>query len=204
MSNGEHMLSVGVVDDDAIVRAWVRMCLRDSEFRVVGEAGSAAATRELLERRRPSILVLDYALPDQPATDLVRSLRQDGWSTPVLVITATPRPGLNEAVLEAGAQGVVVKRGDPGELLRALRLVAEGRAVLDTEHPKRPAGQSSLSPREREVLRLAAAGSTNKEIAATLGLGSETVKTLLSRTFAKLGARNRMEAVTAARERGVL
>jgi two-component system, NarL family, response regulator DesR len=204
LSNGDQLLTVGLVDDDAIVRAWVRLALRDSEFRIVGEAGTAAAAGDLLARRRPALLLLDYALPDLPATELVRKLRREGSSTPVLVITASPRPGLNEAVLEAGAQGVVIKRGDPDLLLRALRQVASGQPVIDAEHPRRPAGQASLSPREREVLRLAAGGSTNKEIATRLGLGSETVKTLLSRAFAKLGARNRMEAVTAARERGVL
>jgi DNA-binding NarL/FixJ family response regulator len=203
-ANSEGPWTVGLVDDDAIVRAWVRLSLRDSEFRVVGEAGDGKGALELLERRRPALLVLDYALPDLAATELVRKLRFEGWTTPVLVITAAPRPGLNEAVLESGAQGVVVKRGSPDDLLRALRLVAAGQPVLDSEHPRRPPGEAALSPREREVLRLAAAGSTNKEIAEELGLGRETVKTLLSRTFAKLGARNRTEAVTIARERGVL
>jgi two-component system response regulator DesR len=88
--------------------------------------------------------------------------------------------------------------------LSALRRVAAGASVVDPEHPRRPAGQASLSPREREVLRLAAAGATNQEISTALELGTETVKTLLSRAFVKLGARNRTEAVTIAKERGFL
>jgi two-component system response regulator DesR len=196
--------TVGLVDDDAIVRAWVRLALRDSEFHVAGEAGTAEGALLLLERRRPSLLLIDYRLPDQLATDFVRTVRREGWTTPVLIITASPEPGLNEAVLEAGAQGVVIKRGDPIELLQVLRQVVAGEPVLDAEHPRRAPGQATLSPREREVLRLAAGGSTNQEIARELEIGSETVKTMLSRIFGKLGARNRMEAVTTARERGII
>ena len=195
---------MGLVDDDAIVRAWVRLSLQGSEFRVVGEASTGEAALELLERRRPELLLVDYRLPDVRATELVRSLRRAGSTVPVLVITATPEAGLNEAVLEAGAQGVVVKRGDPQELLSAIRSVAAGAPVLDPEHPRRPASHVALSPREREILRLAASGSTNREIGAALGLGAETVKTLLSRAYSKLGARNRTEAVTIAKERGIL
>jgi DNA-binding NarL/FixJ family response regulator len=201
---GEEPRTVGLVDDDAIVRTWVRISLEHSEFRVVGEASTGEAALEMIDRRQPELLLVDYRLPDIRATELVRSLRRAGSSTPVLVITATPETGLNEAVLEAGAQGVVVKRGDPVELLRALRRVASGSSVLDPAHPRRPAGESPLSPREREVLRLAAMGSTNHEISTKLALSTETVKTLLSRAFAKLGARNRTEAVTIAKERGLL
>ncbi|HUF02295.1 MAG TPA: LuxR C-terminal-related transcriptional regulator [Gaiellaceae bacterium] len=85
-----------------------------------------------------------------------------------------------------------------------MRLVFEGERVVDTAHPRRPVGQRPLSLRERELLRLAAAGSTNREIASVMGVGSETVKTMLSRTFSKLGVRNRTEAVAVAKERGLL
>jgi DNA-binding NarL/FixJ family response regulator len=200
----ERPWTVGLVDDDAIVRAWVRLSLEGSEFRVVGEAQSAASAAELVEQRRPELLLLDYRLPDARATDVVRSLRRAGWAMPVLVITATPEAGLNEAAIEAGAQGVVLKRGDAAELLQALRRVAAGLSVVDPQHPRRPAGESPLSPRERDVLRLAASGATNQEIARTLELGAESVKTLLSRAFLKLGARNRTEAATIAKERGLL
>jgi DNA-binding NarL/FixJ family response regulator len=201
---GVGLRTVGLVDDDAIVRAWVRFSLEHSEFRVVGEASTGKAALEMIERRNPELLLVDYRLPDVRATELVRSLRRAGSTTPVLVITATAEAGLNEAVLEAGAQGVVVKRGDPVELVGAIRRVASGESVVDPQHPRRPAGQSPLSPREREVLRLAAKGATNQEISTQLDLGTETVKTMLSRAFSKLGARNRTEAVTIARERGLL
>jgi DNA-binding NarL/FixJ family response regulator len=192
------------VDDDAIVRAWVRQSLSGTEFRVAGEAASADEALRLLERRRPDVLLVDLNLPDLPGTALVQSLRRRGESTPVLVITAAPRRGLNETVREVGAQGVIQKQADPGELLEALREVAAGRLVTDYRHPKRPPGQAALSPRERQVLELAATGATNTEIAVRLGVGRQTVKTLLSRTFTKLGASNRVEAVSAARDLGLL
>jgi len=197
-------ISVGVVDDDAIVRAWVRLCLQGSEFRVAGEAASADEALRLVERRRPELLLVDFNLPDRSATDLVRALRRQGSTIPMLVITAAPRRGLNEAVREAGAQGLIQKQADPGELLRALREVTTGQRVVDHRHPRRPSRHAALTPREREVLVLVADGESNPQIAARLGVGIESVKTLLSRSFTKLGAHNRMEAVSAARELGLL
>jgi DNA-binding NarL/FixJ family response regulator len=198
------MLDVALVDDDAIVRVWLRECLRDTEFRVAGEANSGAGAVDLIERRRPDLLLVDYRLPDGRATDLVRTIRRQGIGIPVLVITATPEKGLNEAVLEAGGQGVILKRGDRDELLRALRDVAAGTAVVDPEHPSRADGFVALSPRERDILRRAADGETNREIANELSVGVESVKTLLSRAFAKLGVRNRVQAIAEARRQDML
>lgn len=195
---------LGVVDADAIVRAWVRASLADSEFSVVGEATRAAEAAALVERSAPALLLVDYRLPDGSGLELVRLLRRQGVRIPTLLTTTTPSPGLNEAVTEAGGQGVILKRGDPDTLLAALRTLAGGGSYADPVHPRRPADQPVLSPRERAVLAAAAAGATNSEIARQFGLGTETVKTLLSRAFSKLGARNRMEAVRAAQERGLL
>jgi DNA-binding NarL/FixJ family response regulator len=83
-----------VIDDDAIVREWIKQSLEGTEFRLAGEAATAEAGREMLERRRPALLIVDYKLPDQRATDFVRALRREGVSVPVLVITAGPEPGL--------------------------------------------------------------------------------------------------------------
>jgi DNA-binding CsgD family transcriptional regulator len=89
-------------------------------------------------------------------------------------------------------------------LLDALRRVAGGGQAFDARHPPRPSGRAALSPREREVLQRVATGDTNRTIAAELGIGDETVKTLLTRTYAKLGVRRRAEAVSAAHELGIL
>lgn len=200
----ERAISVGVVDDDAIVRAWVRLALEGSEFRIAGEAATADEGLSLVERRRPDLLLVDFNLPDRPGTEFVRSLRERRDGTPALVITAAPRVGLNESVQEAGAQGVVLKQSDTSELLRALRRIASGGTVVEPAHPRRPESHSALTPRERDALRLAATGATNPQIAARLGISRESVKTLLRRSYTKLGVTNRVAAIDTARERGLL
>ncbi len=202
-------VSVLVVDDDALVRAWVRHCLAGTEFYVAGEAASAAEAQQLVGRRRPKLLLVDLRLGDRASgsgIDLVRELRLQGETALALVMTAKPEPGLNEAARAAGVQGTVLKRGRQDDLLGALRAVLGGGDAFDPEHPSRRVGngETPLSRRAREVVLLVAAGATNGEIARDLGIGEETVKTLLARAYAKLGVRRRAEAVAAAHERGLL
>jgi DNA-binding NarL/FixJ family response regulator len=187
-----------------MVRDWIRLSLEGSEFRVVGVAHTAGEVPDLIERRRPSLLLIDHRLPDGIGTELLRNVRQSGVATPALLMTANEQAGFNEAARDAGAQGTALKSGRVEELLEALRAVAGGDSAFDARHPKRAPGRAALSPREREVLQLVASGSTNKEIAATLSIGGETVKTMLARIFAKLGVRSRAEAVAEAHNRGLL
>ena len=200
----EGGVSVLLVEDDSMVRGWVRLALRDSEFRLAGEASTAAEALELVRRRRPDLVLVDYRLPDRVGTEYVRDLRREGIDIPAVLMTANAERGFNEAVRDSGAQGSVLKSGKIDELLAALHAVLAGEPAFDPRHPRRPPGRAALSPREREVLRLVADGATNREIAAALGVGDETVKTLLARTFAKLGVRRRAEAVSAAYSRGLL
>jgi DNA-binding NarL/FixJ family response regulator len=197
-------VGVLLVEDDSMVRGWVRMALEGTEFRLAGEAASASEAKELLARRRPDLLLVDYRLPDGRGTEFIKTLRRSGIGTPALLMTANEERGLNEAVREAGAQGTVLKTGRPDELTDSLRTVHAGREAFDARHPRRSAREGALSPREREVLALVAAGSTNRQIADSLGVGEETVKTLIGRVFAKLGVRKRAEAVAAAHDRGLL
>ena len=203
-SDEEGGSSVLLIDDDSMVRSWVRLALDGTEFRLVGEAASADDAAELVERRRPDVLLVDYHIGDAVGTVLVRDLRRRGADAPAIVMTANPQRGLNEEAREAGAQGTVLKTGSVDELVSALRAVSSGRLAFDERHPRRPAGRAPLSPREREVLRLVSGGATNREIATTLGVGDETVKTLLGRIFGKLGVRRRAEAVSEAHKRGLL
>jgi DNA-binding NarL/FixJ family response regulator len=195
--------TVLVVEDDAIVRAWVRLALDGSEFSVGGEAPSTAAALDLVARRRSDVLLVDHRLPDRFGTELIRQLRQDGNRTPAVLIAARAEPGLNEAAREAGAQGSVLKRGSVDELLTTLRRVVEGGEAFDPRHPRRAPRHGALSPREREVVRLLATGATNREISEQLGIGVETVKTLLARSYGKLGVSRRAEAIAAAHEMGM-
>lgn len=197
-------VSVLVVEDDAMVRGWIRLSLRGSEFRIAGEAEDAAAAAELVARRRPDVLLIDYRLPDQPGTELVKRLRRRGDATPAIVMTANGERGFNDVVREAGGQGTVLKTGNNEELIEALRTVGSGLRSFDWRHPSRKPGEAALSSREREVIRLVADGATNRQVADTLGIGAESVKTILARMFAKLGVRKRAEAVARAHELGLL
>jgi DNA-binding NarL/FixJ family response regulator len=197
-------LSVMLVEDDSMVRGWVRLALEGTEFRIAGEASNAEEAFDLFERRQPDVLLVDHNLAGAVGTEFIRELRQRGTRTPAILMTANPQRGFNEAARDAGAQGSVLKTGKIDELLTALRTVLNGELAFDPRHPVRAPGRAALSRREREVLRLVAAGSTNREIAANLGVSDETVKTLLSRTFAKLGVRKRAEAVSAAHKLGLL
>ena len=197
-------ISLLLVEDDAMVRSWVRLSLRASEFRVTAEASSAVEALELLDAVEPDFLLVDYHLPDHRGTELIRELRRRGVTAPAVMMTANHERGFNETARDAGAQGSVLKTGSPIELLEALRTVLGGRPAFDSRHPRRDPGRAALSPREREVLSLVAEGATNQEIAKELGIGVETVKTLLGRTFSKLGVQRRAQAVAAAHERGFL
>jgi len=200
----DFAIDVLLVEDDSMVRSWVQLALEESEFRVAGEASSAQEAIEVLERRDPLLLLVDYRLPDRVGTELVRDLRLRGVRIPAILMTANRERGFNEAARDAGAQGTVLKSGRAQELLAALRAALRGESSFDLRHPRRSREEAALSPREREVLRLVAEGATNREIAAALKVGDETVKTLLARTFLKLGVRRRAEAVSVAHGRGLL
>ena len=203
MGEGVRQYELVVVDDDAIVRTWVRSALEGTEFRIAGEGGSGAEALELVARRGPDVLLVDQILPDWMGSDLVHELRRRGCDAPSLLMTAAPREGLNERARAAGLQGTVVKSAEPAQLLAALRRVVNGEIAFEAPHP--PAErQVVLSPREREILQLIGSGLTNIEIGDKLGIGRETVKTMLYRACGKLGVRRRSEAVAEAQRLGLL
>jgi DNA-binding NarL/FixJ family response regulator len=204
MPQPDNEVAILVVEDDAMVQDWLRAALDGSGFRLVGVAHTATEALDLVARRRPALLLVDQRLPDLVGTELIRKLRRLNINTPAVLMTANAEEGFNEAARDAGAQGTVLKTGKAGELLSSLGTIVAGRPSFDERHPRRAPGHAALSPREREVLRLVAAGSTNRDIAKTLSIGDETVKTLISRTFAKLGVHKRAEAVSEAHRRGLL
>jgi len=187
-----------------MVRSWVRLSLRASEFRIDAEASSAAEALGLVDTAQPDFLLVDYRLPDHRGTELIRELRLRGVTAPALMMTANQEPGLNEAAHHVGAQGSVLKSGSPIELLDALRKVLGGRSVYDPHHPPRGRGRTPLTKRQRETLTLVADGATNAEIARELGVGVETVKTQLNRIYQKLGVRTRAHAVAVGQELGLI
>ena len=185
-----------------MVRSWIRLSLKSSEFRVTAEASSAVEAFKLLGIFEPDFLLVDNRLPDQPGTELVRKLRLSGVTVPALMMTANPELGFSETARDVGAQGSLLKSGSPSQLLDALRAVVAGHATYDGHHP--PRQRPMLTRRERQVLGRVAEGETNQEIADRLEIGVETVKTLLARSYFKLGVRGRALAVAVARDHGLL
>ena len=145
-------LGVLLVEDDAIVRTWIGQALRTTEFFVAAEVEEGAAAAAALSEANPAVMVVDYLLPDHDGVEVVRALREDGVRVPALLLTASARPGLNEAAVVAGFQGTLVKAGQVEPLLAALRLVAAGEPAFDERNPAADLEAGALSRREREVL----------------------------------------------------
>jgi DNA-binding NarL/FixJ family response regulator len=206
-------LSVLVVDDHDIVHWGMRLVLVQQEWVercVPATTGDEAEDRA--RRYRPNVALVDLFVGDESGTDIARRVRAAHPSTRVLLVSGAGRISAT-AARAAGAAGFVTKDRSAAEIVEAIRRIGAGEDVFDTPpapgggpgatSPGRPAHQR-LTGREREVLQLVAAGLTNAEIAAELGLSPNTVKEHASSMFRKLGARNRADAVVRAQRLGVL
>jgi two-component system, NarL family, nitrate/nitrite response regulator NarL len=201
---------VMVVDDHPVVRDGVALLLRGEPALVV--VGSAESGRSALERApglAPDLVLLDLRLPDMLAPEVVAGLRERVPGARVVVFTAHGDHHGVQAALDAGAHGALLKDAAATDLVDALRRVLRGERVTDPRMSPGGVSQaalarSGLTRREYEVLRLAAQGRTNPEIAESTGLARNTVKTYLQSALHKLGARNRVEAIGKASEAGLL
>ncbi|HYH07256.1 MAG TPA: response regulator transcription factor [Thermoanaerobaculia bacterium] len=190
-----------IVDDHPVVREGLAAALaRCEDFEIAGAFGSA---EELLSSRvRADVVLLDLELPGMSGVDAVSRI-----DAAVLVLTAYANDEQIDAVLRAGARGYLLKGAALAEIEHAIRAVARGDRHVDARIAARVDALSRaprLSPREREVLRLVAAGRSNKEIAHDLGVTERTVKFHVTAIFNKLGAENRASAVTIAHQRGLV
>jgi DNA-binding NarL/FixJ family response regulator len=199
-------IRVFLADDHPMVRAGIRQFLeRDPAIEVVGEARDGKETLLLVEQQRPDVLILDLRMPGLSGLEVIRRLRAEHPGVRILVLTAYDDDPYIFAALRAGARGYLLKTARPEELIRGIHLVHAGRLVLDpgvaerlVEELGRPeVGEEPerLTEREREVLRLAARGLTNRAIGFQLGISERTVHSHLMNIFAKLGVNTRTEAV---------
>lgn len=207
-------IRVVLADDHAVVRAGIRQFLeQDPEIQVVAEADDGHEAWARIAHLQPDVAVLDIQMPGLSGIEVTRRIRGHFPEMGVLILTAFDDDPYVLAVLQAGANGYILKTASPEELIQAVHQVMEGKSVLDPAIvPKvlqrlkgepAPAVQP-LTPREREVLALAAKGYTNKAIAAVLGISDRTVQGHLAHIFTKLQARNRAEAVMRAVSLGLL
>lgn len=194
-------MKIVIVDDHPIVREGLAAALaRQQEFEIVAQFGSA---EELLSSRVVAdVVLLDLELPGMSGVDAVPHI-----DAPVLVLTAYANDEQIDAVLRADARGYLLKGAALAEIEHALRTIARGERYIDPRVASRLVALSNaprLSPREREVLRLIAAGKSNKEIANDLGVTERTAKFHVTAILTKLNAENRAGAVTIGMEKGLL
>jgi len=217
-------ISVLVVDDQAMVRAGFAAILGAQDgIEVLGQAADGAEAVELARRLRPDVVLMDVRMPVMNGIDatreLVRPTRGDPHRPLVLVLTTFDADEYVYDALSAGASGFLLKDAPPADLVQAVRVVAAGDALLAPRVTKRllerfgslrPAGGAKaqrladLTEREREILVLIGRGLSNAEIAAELFIAEQTVKTHVSRVFAKLGLRDRVQAVILAFDAGLV
>ncbi|MBN6051521.1 response regulator transcription factor [Nonomuraea sp. RK-328] len=203
---------VVIADDEDLVRTGLRVILSSEPgVEVVGEAADGAEVLSVVRRERPDVVLMDVRMPAVDGIQATRRLVALDAPPKVLVVTTFENDDYVYDALRAGADGFLLKRTRPDELLRAVKLVAAGDtllfpAAIRALAARRPGsevpGIERLTGREGDVLRLMARGLSNGEIAAELVVGQETVKTHVGNVLAKLGARDRTQAVIAAYESG--
>ncbi|MFJ8649308.1 response regulator [Streptomyces sp. NPDC093546] len=209
-------ITVLLVDDEPLVRAGLSAVLgAQPDIEVVGEAADGAAVLPLVRRLRPDVVAMDVRMPLMDGIEATRLLLRTVPDPPkILVVTTFENDEYVYGALRAGADGFLLKRSRPAEIAHAVRLIAEGESLLFPAAVRALAAEygnsdaraalerAALTQRESAVLRLMARGLSNAEIAAELVVGAETVKTHVSAVLAKLGARDRTQAVIAAYESG--
>jgi DNA-binding NarL/FixJ family response regulator len=214
------MIRVLVADDQALVRGGFRSILEThADIEVVGEAADGQEAVELAARTAPDVVLMDIRMPRLDGIAATAALQALDPPPKVLILTTFDLDDYVYEALRAGASGFLLKSAPPRELAGAIRTVASGDALLAPEitrrlieeyvaRPRRPAapdaGFARLTPREAEVMLLIARGLSNTEIAGRLFLSEPTVKTHVTRIFAKLGVRDRVHAVVLAYESGVV
>ena len=203
-------LKIVIVDDHEVVRHGLRSLLGlEQDFRVVGEAGTAAEATAVVERAKPHIVLLDVKLPDASGLEACGRLLSIAPHLRILVLTSYAEDAAVVGAVQSGAHGYVLKDIRTDDLIQAIRSVADGRGYLDARIAQQAlcwirmrtrtgvhlSRRPQLSPQERLIVPLLAQGKTNKEIAAQLCLSDKTVKNYLANIFEKLHVRRRTEAV---------
>ena len=215
------MISVVVVDDQALVRAGFRVLVdSSSDLEVLGEAADGIEAVRVVRQLRPEVVLMDIRMPGMDGIEATRQIvaAPELGATRVLILTTFDLDQYVYDALRAGASGFLLKDTPPEELLNAIRVIAAGNALLAPSVTKTLIAEFAdrgaplmkdtdaldlLTPREREVLLLIARGRSNGEIAEELHMSGATAKTHVSRILSKLGARDRAQLVVIAYESGL-
>ncbi len=205
-------MRVLLAEDHKIVRQGTRLYLESVGIEVVGEAANGHEAIQLVRQMQPDVVVMDIHMPDLTGIEATRRIRHENEDVRVLVLTAYDNPTYVQALLNAGADGFVLKTAEFAELHRALKEVYVGRSAFDPQivekaarlNEELPAFVEDLTDREIEVLRHAAQGLTNKRIGEILFISDRTVQGHLQRIYRKLNVTTRTEAVTTALGQGYI
>jgi two-component system response regulator DesR len=201
------MIRVLVAEDQAMVRgALVSLLSLEDDITVVAEVERGDDAVAAARTHRPDVALLDVEMPGLDGISAAETIAREVPETRSLILTTFGRPGYLRRALAGGASGFLLKDAPAGELACAIRSVAAGQRVVDTQLAAEALadGESPLTAREHDVLAAATTYGTAAEIAADLHLSEGTVRNYLSAAIRKLGARNRREAVDVAREKGWL
>lgn len=214
MTQSNALVRVVLADDHALVREGTAELLeRAGGIRVVGQAADGREAVRLTEALRPDVLLLDLAMPELDGLEVARRVHLSCPSTAIVALTAHDEEAYVLAVLEAGASGYLSKASRGQQVVQAVRAAAAGETVLSgtvaASVTRRALGgdahsRAALTNRELDVLRAAARGLGNKQIAVELNMSARTVQTHLTRVFAKLGVGSRTEAVLVAMRQGLV
>jgi len=205
------MTTVLLVDDHELIRHGLRRAFeRDPEFEVVGEAGSVAEALAVIRATAPEVVIMDVRLPDGNGLDAVKKLRAAGETMGIVILTMYAGDDQLFGALEAGASSFVNKDAPAEEVLAAARHAAASPSsfsasdLADAMRRKMAPAGPSLSPREKEVLKLLADGLAVSGIAKALFISESTTKTHISKVYEKLGAGNRAQALMTALRMGLI
>jgi len=202
----QNRIAIVIADDHAVLRESLTALLQcQPEFDVVGAAANGEEALQLVQQRRPDVLVLDLFMPESDGFDVLRTLERAGSRVASVVLTGSESRDDYVQVVRLGARGLVLKADNPQKLFSAIRTVAEGelafsdeiaRSVLDamvSNEPSAPSSMTRLSERERQISYMVARGMKNRDIAGDLSISENTVKRHLQSIFSKTGSRDRLE-----------
>ncbi|MEV6850459.1 response regulator transcription factor [Actinoplanes sp. NPDC051411] len=212
------MIRVVVADDQALLRGSFRVLLETAGMQVVGEACTGVEAVDVTQRERPDVVLMDVRMPEMDGIEATRRICSSPVGARILILTMFNLDAYVFAALRAGASGFMLKDTAPGELLRAVEVVAAGDALLAPSVTRRlidefaqlptaetvPVELSGLTVREREVLVLIARGLTNAELCDRLHVGPTTVKTHIGHLLTKVGVQTRAQLVMVAYESGLV
>lgn len=208
MKNDMPAIRILVVDDHPVLRAGVAAMIGNhADMAVVGEASDGAKALAQFRALRPDVVVMDLQMPGMNGVDATAAIRAEAPSAKILVLTTYAGDVQAVRALRAGATGYLLKNSLRAQMVEAIRSVHDGKRHIDPEVTEQIAlhvTDEPLTDREVEVLALVAAGHSNRQVAAALGLAEETVKAHLKNIFSKLDVADRTRAVRVATLRGIL